>query len=49
MSMGVWTLLGKIGFNWRARLFNKILVMKRMPEERCKSMVNPITKAKKDI
>jgi hypothetical protein len=41
--------LGDVGVNWLTRLFNKILVSKRMPNEWRQSTLVPIFKNKGDI
>jgi hypothetical protein len=45
----VWKCLGEVGVSWLCRLFNKILVTKKMPDEWRRSIVVPIYKNKGDI
>jgi len=45
----VWKCLGEAGVSWITKMFNKIIMTKRMPDEWRKSVLVPIYKNKRDI
>ena len=45
----IWKCLGDWGIDWLTRLFNRILLTKKMPDEWRKSSLVPIYKNKGDI
>ena len=48
LPVEVWKCMGKIGFKFLTRLFNRLLMGERMPEEWRKSVLIPIYKNKED-
>ena len=48
LSVEVWKCMGKVGIKLLTRLFNRLLVGERMPEEWRRSVFIPIYKNKED-